>query len=314
MFKIESINLFYCILPLIIFFYCSESNAAKCAAGKQILWYYGEPNIDAMTAEGFSDQLFKDLSLPLSSLGYCLTKYEKKDSIPFSSLYRENMVMRVMCRELRENHVSEGEKNQIELIIDLVSVDEFDKGNFTVFPDRPLVSLACAREDFIGIRIIFEKKIIENLRTQYICNLMITSDPTGVTVVARNGLCDITPFEWVVPVGKLEIQCNLKNYMTYKKDIILERPGVYNYFLQMKRKQIYHSKFFLAGTGCGLASAICYYFDNFYYNKYKNLDDKDLDRDPGSFERIFTTAQSFERLSASFLALSCSLFALSIWF
>jgi|WetSurMetagenome_2_1015567.scaffolds.fasta_scaffold49700_3 hypothetical protein len=314
MFKIEPMNRLRYFLLFIILVHTPELFAGKCAAGKQILWYFGESNIDAMTAEGFSDQLFKDLSFPLSSLGYCFTRYENKDSIPFSSLYRENMVMRVACKEIRENHAQEAVKNAIELIVDLININEFEKKKYEAFPDRPLVSLSFVREDMSGIRIIFEKKIIENLRTQYICNLSITSDPPGVTVNARNGLCDITPFEWVVPVGTMGIQCNLRNYITYQKEIVMERPGVYNYFLQMKKKQFYHSKFFIAGAGCGLGSAVCYYFDDFYYNRYRHLDKGDADRDPGSFERTFSTAQLFERFSISLLALSGTLIIASFWF
>jgi hypothetical protein len=310
MFKIKSV---FCFL-LIIAIGDSALNASQCPAGKLVLWYHAEPAIDGKTHNGFSNQLFNELSAPLTDLGYCLTMFDKNDTVPFSFLYRENMLMRIACIDIRESHAPEDAKNQRALVVDLISVENFKKGNFEAFPQRPLVSLSFTPEDIGSIRIIFAKKIIENLRTQYICNLMIASEPPGVKVTARSGLSDVTPFEWVVPVGKLDIQCNLKDYITYKKEINMERPGIYNYFLQMKKKQFYYSKFFIPGVGCGVLSAACYCFDNYYYTKYKSYGKTEHDQDPGIFKRTFTTAQTFERLSISFLAASCSFFGLTIWF
>jgi hypothetical protein len=302
-----------CFFLFVLVLVSTDAYAGKCAPGKQILWYYGDPNLDAKIQEGFSDHLFKDLSAPLSALGYCLTKYIPKNTSSMVSVKRENLLLRVLCRD-NDAHDPEQMKNQVELVAHLISVKDFDQGNFTPVADRPLASLGFSGEDFESVRIIFAKKIIENLRTGYICNLMITSDPPGVQVTASSGLSDATPLEWVVPVGKMDIQCNLKKYIPYNKEFMLDRPGVYNYFIQMKKRQFYHSKFFLAGSVCGVASAVCYALDNYYYNRYKNLDGNDANEDPGRFERLFTTAQRFERISLGFLAIGCSFITLSFWF
>jgi hypothetical protein len=314
MLKYNSMKLFVVFIPMIALVDIIESDAAQCIPGKQILWYYSEPNLDAKIYNGFSSELFNDLSSPLSDLGYCLRIYEKDDTLHSSPTYSEDLLMRVVCKDMGEAHAPEDTNIQIELIVGLVTINNFEKGSYNVLPDRPLASLLFSHEDLGSIRTVFEKKIIENLRTQYICNLMITSDPSGVKVTSHSGLSDITPFEWVVPVGKLNIQCTLKDYFPYIKDINLNRPGVYNYFLQLKKRQWYHSKFFFPGVGCGFLSALCYYFDNFYYTRYKNLGKPDFENDPESFERTFTTAQTFERMSISFLALSCTFLGLSILF
>jgi hypothetical protein len=313
MMKIKSVKFLFCFFLPFSLSGTSEGSPGQCAAGKQILWYYAEPTVDEKTFSGFSNQVFTELSSPLAALGYCLTRYDKNDTVPFSFLYRENLLMRVVGKSSREDAPQDG-KSQTTLIVHLMNIKDFKKGNFELFPDRPLVSLSFAPEDIGSILIIFMKKIIENLRTQYICNLMISSDPSGVRVAARSGLSDVTPFEWVVPVGKLDIQCKLKDYLMYKKEITMDRPGVYNYFIQMKKRQLYHSKFFIPGVGCGAASAVCYGFDYYFYNKYQSYKQPEADKDPGIFKRTFTTAQTFERLSASFFALSCSFFGLSIWF
>jgi hypothetical protein len=311
----KSINFFLWLLPVISLFGLSEGGPGRCSAGKQILWYFAEPVIDEKTFNGFTHQVFAELSSPLSSLGYCLTMHSKKDTVPFSILYRDNMLMRIVCRPAAESQASGEGKNRTELLVHLVGVKAFERGDFETFPERPLVSLSFAPEDVGSILVLFVKKIIENLRMQYICNLLISSDPAGVTVTAPNGLSDVTPLEWVVPVGTLDIQCNLKEYMTYKKEITMNRPGVYNYFIQMKKRQFYHSKFFIPAVSCGIGSAVCYGIESYYYyGKYKTYGEDERTRDPGIFERTFNTAQTFERLAASFLVLGCSFVGLSIWF
>lgn len=314
MMKLNPVKFLFCFFLLVPLSGMSEGNSGRCAAGKQILWYFAEPVVDEKTYAGFSNQVFTELSSPLAAFGYCLTKCDKKDTVPLSFLDREHLVMRVVCKSFPENPALIDGKGQTELIVHLMNAKDFKKGNFEFFPDRPLVSLSFAPGDIGSILIIFMKKIMENLRTQYICNLMISSDPPGVTVTSRSGLSDVSPFEWVVPVGKLDIQCKLKDYLIYKKDIVMDRPGVYNYFIQMKKRQLYHSKFFIPCVGFGIASAVCYGFDNYYYYKYESYLEPDKVRDPGVFGRTFNTARTFERLSASFLALSCSFLGLSIWF
>jgi hypothetical protein len=313
---VKSIKFFLCVVSMLSCVGSSEANPGRaCAAGKQILWYFAEPTVDEKTYNGFTHQVFAELSAPVAALGYCLTMYEKKGTVPFSVLYRENMVMRIVCRPAREGQASREGKNRSELLVHLVNIKAFEKGDFETFPDRPLVSLAFAPEDIGSILVLFVKKIIENLRMEYICNLMISSEPTGVTVTAPSGLSDVTPLEWVVPVGTLDIQCNLKDYIAYKKEIIMTRPGVYNYFIQMKKRQFYHSKFFIPAIGFGVASAVCYGIENYYYlGKYETYGPDEKQRDPGIFERTFNTARTFERLAGSFLLVSCSFVGLSIWF
>jgi hypothetical protein len=115
-------------------------------------------------------------------------------------------------------------------------------------------------------------------------------------------------------LGKLTVKCDQKNYLSFKKEINLIRPGIYNYFLQMQKRQIYHSKYFYPGIGSGIFAGICYYFDNYFYNKYRNLGENELKKDPDNFQRVFNTARTFEAISISLLILSGSFICLSIWF
>jgi hypothetical protein len=302
--------LLLCIIPCI----APDLYASRCGPGKQILWYYTEQNLDAKTHNGFSQQLFKELASPLSDFGYCLKLYDKNDTLATSLIYQENSVLRIECNDFKENHTKSDAEKKPELTAYLVPIKHFNISRADILPDRPLVSLSYSSEDIGSILIIFEKKIMENLRTQYICNLSITSEPPGIKVISLNGLSDVTPFEWVVPLGKLTIKSDQKHFLSFKKEIILTRPGVYNYFLQMQKRQIYHSKFFYPGVESGIVSGICYYLDNYFYNKYMSLDENDKIKNPDNFRRTFNTAKTFEGLSVSFLILSCSLLSLSILF
>jgi hypothetical protein len=311
---IKAVKFLLCIFFLLSFFTVGESNPNSCAAGKQVLWYYPEPDIDDNTFSGFSNQLFTELSSPLADLGYCLKKYDKKDTTTHSQANPGNQLMRVACESLHNSRSLKDGKNQTDLFVHLTSITDLEKGGFNFIPIRPLVSFSFSPEDIGSILIIFSKKIIENLRTEFICNLMISSDPSGVAVSARDGLSDVTPFEWVVPVGKLFIQCKMKDYLTYKKEINMDRPGVYNYFIQLKKKQFYNSKFFIPSIACGLAAAACYGSESYFYSRYENFGKAEHDNNPGIFARTFSTAQAFERLGASFLGIGCFFFGLSIWF
>jgi hypothetical protein len=205
-----------------------------------------------------------------------------------------------------------GQGQEQELIAVIATLKDVNKENADLASLRPLLSLAFSFEDLESIRVIFEKKIVENLRTQYICNLIITSEPVGVQVTSSTGLSDKTPLEWVAPVGKLQIQCTMEGYLPYKKNIPLDRPGMYDYFLQLKKKQISTSKFFMPAIGMGIAAGIGYGFEAyFYYGKYEKLRKGD---DPHSFEMFFNNAKTCETLTFACLSIAASLLCLSIWF
>jgi hypothetical protein len=285
-----------------------------CPRGKQLLLYYPHEKLDARIAAGFSLKLFNELVAPLADIGYCLRPLAKNDSVMSTPSFQETPVMYVVMTETRFNRAPASEIREPELIVVIAQVKDIHRGALDVNSFRPLLSLAYSAEDMENLRVIFEKKIVENLRTQYICNLTVTSEPSGVKVTSVSGLSDVTPLEWVVPVGSVRIRCVSKGFLPYTKSISLDRPGMYNYFLQMKKRQFYHSKFFLPALGLGVAAGICYYFDSYYYGKYNGLGNYDRIHDPQSFELWFNKAKTCETLSLTCLSLGASMLCLSIWF
>jgi len=306
-----AIKPFYLFLALILTL-SAFSEPIQCPRGKQIMWFYPNEKLDARTTMGFSAQVFNDLSSSMEQIGYCLTPYDKTDTFQGSPLLQENQVMYLFLTETRFNRAPASELKEPELVVVIATLKDLNKGSVLLESLRPLMSISFSSADIENIRVIFEKKIVENLRTQFICNLTITSDPPGVTVTSLNGLIDVTPLEWVVPVGKLQVSCKRENYMPYKKDIALDRPGMYNYFLQLKKKQFYNSKFFLPALGMGLAAGVSYGFETYYYyGKYEKLTDPN---DEHSFETFFNTAKTCETVAATCLSACVSLLCLSFWF
>jgi hypothetical protein len=286
--------------------------SVKCPRGKQTLWFYPHEKLDARAGAGFSSQLFKELSPSLADIGYCLTPFDKTDTLVRSPLAQENLLMHVFLTETRNNRAPAAEIREPELMVVITALKTVNKGTIELTSLRPLLSLTFSPGDIENIRVIFEKKIVENLRTQYICNLAIASEPVGVRVTSSNGLSDVTPLEWVVPMGKLQIQCTRESFMPYKKNISLDRPGTYNYFLQLEKKQLFNSKFFIPALGMGVAAGICYGFEAyFYYGKYEKLD---KNNDPREYEMFFNNAKTCETLTFTCLSVCASLLCLSIWF
>ena len=303
---------FYLLLFGFFFAAIVYSEPNSCSRGKQIMWFYPSEKLDVRTAPGFSSQVLNDLKISMEQIGYCLIPYIKTDTIPDSAQVNENPVLYLFLTETRPNRAPASEVKEPELVVVITTLKDANKGSVQLSSLRPLMSISFGAEDIENIRVIFEKKIIENLRTQFICNLTITSDPAGVTVTSLNGLSDVTPLEWVVPVGKLNIQCKRDNYMPYKKDISLNRPGTYNYFLQLKKKQFYNSKFFLPALGMWLAAGVSYGLERYYYyEKYEKLTDPN---DEHSFETFFNTAKTCETVATTCLSLCVSMICLSFWF
>ncbi|HAJ80580.1 MAG TPA: hypothetical protein DCO75_12515 [Fibrobacteres bacterium] len=290
------------------------SDQDNCTHGKQILWYYPHEKLDLRTKAGFSAQLFDELRKSLESIGYCIRQYDINDTLTRSAAHQDNLLMHVFLTETQYNRAPISQSRESELVVVIVHLKEINSAYIDLASLRPLMSLTYSPEDIDNIRFIFGKKIVENLRTQYICNLAINSEPSGIKVESSGGLSDNTPLEWVVPMGKLQVQCNMPDYMPYKKDIILNHPGEYNYFFQMKKKQMFNSAFFWPGICLGLVSGMSYYFDAYYYAKYQSLGNEDRLNSPDNFRKYYSYAKTGETMSVICIALCASALCLSIRF
>jgi hypothetical protein len=168
----------------------------------------------------------------------------------------------------------------------------------------PLLTLPYRPEDLSTFTSVLVRKIIENLRIHYICHLRIQSVPEGVTIRSKSGLEGTTPLEWITPVGRLPITGELEGYEPIKKRIDLSAPGMHTYVLQMRKRQFYHSSFFIPTIVLGVSSAGCFVAERYFYNRYKRLGRADRDGNPDAFGRYFSTAKKLEYATTAGLILT----------
>jgi hypothetical protein len=283
---------------------------AHVSPQKQVLWYLPQEELDVKTRAGFAEELFNDLGPGLSEIGYMLRNYSPHDSLVRSATSPNDLCMFIHITD----NVAIRESGGVALVVELCKIGELTRANHDSSVFRQLVLLAYTRDDPTTLRSVFVKKIVENLRSQYICNVSITSDPEGVRVKTPTRLTDVTPLEWVVPAGSLRVQCVKNNYLAFNKDLPLPKPGSYAFYFQMKKRQFYNSNFFYPALALFLGSAVCYYGKGYFYDRYNRLGEIDLRNSPGSFQSTFQTAKDFEYGSIAFLATGCCLLGLTFWF
>lgn len=305
--------LLYILFASGLLFNAVNANSAvpECPPGKQILWYFPEEKLDEKTRKGFTRGLFSELTGPLSAIGYCLAPFEPHDtSIANASTSGECLIMGLsLCDVIDDNGA--GEK---DLFVALVKAREWNAahGDPSVF--RTLFSLRHSPNDLTTIQTIFIKKLVENLRTQYICTIAIATDPKGVQITARNGLSDPAPFEWVLPVGTLDIKCSMKKYLPLEKELVFSHPGQYSYFFQLRKRQFYHSGFVYPAVVSAIASGVALGAKYYYYDRYSRLDSIAMVNTPKAFAQTFRKVQICEGISLGSVFLSGVFLGLSFRF
>jgi hypothetical protein len=290
--------------------FCMDLVPPQCPAGKQALWYCPHERLDAKTYGGFSRELFNDLAVQLAGIGYCLRYYSPGDSLASSPGARDNLCLQIHMNDVAANRGSDYGTVEKTLVVELCKISELTKAK----TNRLMLTLVYDSDDPVSLRSVFVKKIVENLRTQYICNVTITSDPPGVRVKTSGQLTDLTPLEWVVPVGSLQVQCSKMKYLAFNKELMLSKPGAYSYFLQMRKRQFYNSKYFYPALALLISSAVFYYYDGYYYDRYNRLGEYELRNSPDSFRSSFQNARNFENASLASFASGCCLLGLTFWF
>lgn len=316
MIKEGTTALLYIFFAFGLFFIAGNANGAvpECPPGKQILWYFPEEKLDEKSQKGFSRGLFAELTAPLSAIGYCLVPFGTHDTVMRASAYGECLIMHLFLSDANDEQGEETGTGEKELFIALSKTREWNAshGDPSVF--RTLFSLRYSPNDLSTIQTIFIKKLIENLRTQYICTIAIATDPKGAHITAQNGLCDPTPFEWVLPVGTLNIQCSMKKYLPLEKELVFSHPGQYSYFFQLRKRQFYHSGFVYPAVATAIASGVALGFKYYYYDRYSRFEDPDRVNRPEVFAQTFRKVRICEGVSLGSIVLSAAFFGLSFRF
>lgn len=291
----------------------------ECVDGKRKLFLLVDNSVTNRCDYDFAGELYAQLKEPLKEVGYCLRLYEATNCNDTSSDFGELLFVWLKVSYIKKSlsdslsdSFSEGMMIDSieELSLSLVSCqatgeDEIMKSL------RPFLLIQFDKSDVLAFTSVLVRKIIERLRNQYISHLRVFSNPDGAIVKTKDGLEGITPVEWVIPIGKTLLTCELKGYNTLTKKVEITSPGVYTYVFELNKRQFYHSNFFIPALIFGTSSVVCFGFERYFYEKYRNLGEVDREERPFMFERTFYIAKGFEyaffgtfMLSGCFVALS----------
>lgn len=287
--------------------------SANCGTGKKIIVFHTDSLVENFTPDGFCERLFSQLKTPLNEIGYCLVQ---KD-VPTISDSTEHLYMFISMKfdTLPENDTTQTSTGKIgEMIISLLETNNINKRTINESLNHPLISLSYNPNELSTFESVLIRKTVENLRTQYVCHLRIQSNPQGVHIKTETGLQGDTPLEWIIPVGQLSISGELDGYEGINRKLDLDEPGIHTYFLQMRKKLFYHSKFMYPTVTFALLSGVFYIAEHHYYNEYLQLSENDYFNHPERFSRSFNKAKNYERAAVAALSLSGVSLFLTFWF
>lgn len=290
-------RMYYRTTFLILLLY-SIVAAEACKAGNKPIHFIVNTTLQKHIPSDFSQELYKELESSLYEIGFCLQTMNP--SILKDSTKRDELIMYMTTETETNTDITEGET----LMICLVRIEDWAKENTEIALSHPLISISYQPEELSTFRVVLVKKIIENIRTQYICHLRIQSNPSGIFITTPIGLEGKTPLEWILPFGDLTIKNKTDGYEPLQKKLNLSEPGIHTYFLELKKKQFYNSKFLIPTIVFALASAACYGGERVYYTKYLNLGKTDYYNNSEQFEGTYNKASAYER--ASLITLACA--------
>lgn len=297
--------------------------ASPCKVGKRPLYFFADTTLATRLPETFQVRLYAQLVTPLDEIGYCLSEYHS--GVLSDTAVQEEMVMCLSMvpvisektlllpegADAPDSTVNVSSLNMAlfdttaQMEVALVRAGAMLRNNGRPWErTSPLLTVTCHPDELATFESVLIRKIIENLRDQYICHLKIESAPEGAVIRSKSGLEGITPLEWIIPVGKLKVTGELEGYEPIRRTIDLSEPGSHMYRLEMGRKRFYHSRFFVSGLVLGASSAICYGIDRFFYNEYRRLGKEDRVNAPEQFGKKFAVAKNFERAAGVTLALA----------
>jgi hypothetical protein len=267
-----------------------------CKSGGQVLFYSPHPLLDSRTMAGFSDSLRKQLQAPLTDLGYCLEEVGDYRAVLDTARYAENLVL--------QTQASEESGGSGTILVAMLRVRELARGKLAEAVSRPLVSLRFGPGEVSSLPNILGKKISENLRSQYVADLLIRSHPSGANVRTVAGLEGATPVEWVMPLGIVEVTLEKDGWIPLKREIDLSAPGLHAYDLQLSKRRFYHSKFIYPALAASAISMIAFGLENHYYSEYLALGAQDRKTRPEIFGDTYHTAKTYEGVAYTALGMA----------
>ncbi|MBD3346567.1 MAG: PEGA domain-containing protein [Chitinivibrionales bacterium] len=293
-------------------FACPEAvNAGECEKDKRLLFLNVDSSVEQNIDVHFGIKLLEELRAPLQEIEYCIKQAPDLLTEP-DSAYSDDFLLYLTaaCTENFDDHDSSSRRN-CAINAGLLGKGERSDQAFEQARDRPLVRMPFVSSDSSTFYEVLAQKIVENLRTQYLCHLHIESEPSGAQVGARSGLSATTPLEWVVPVGEITIHATKEKYAPLTKNIQLSHPGNHTYVLQMKKPPFFRSPFFYSSLALGTASLAAFAYSQYQYReKYQALGRPDRESNPDLFEQTYHRAETAEKaaqIGLGFAAMSLSI-------
>ncbi len=267
----------------------------RCKEPDRILFYSAHPLLDTRLGVGFSDSLSQELSQTVVENGYCLVEVKEYRTLLDTIRFGGNLVLHAIA----EDGPSPGSGT---FVATALKVRELAHGRLAEALARPLVSLRYSPGDAMGLPSLLAKKISENLRSQFVADLLIKSHPDGAAIRMESGMDGITPVEWVLPLGHFHVILEKPGYLPLRRDIDLSAPGMHAYDLQLAPKRFYHSKFIYPALILAAASFGSYALEQDHYSTYRALGPSDQKLRPQAFSEEFHTAQFYEKAAYTTLA------------
>lgn len=284
----------------------TQPAAPPCGPVGRVLYFSPHPMLDARMPPGFADSLQSQLREPARELGYCLEPAPDPRVLLDTARLGDNLWLQPSVRD-------EAGGGAI-LAVALLSVRDLARGKLAEAAGRPLASLRFAPAEAAGLSNVAARKVAENLRSQYVADLLVRSHPPGADVRAGTGLEGKTPVEWVLPVGTLQVTLSRPGYLDLRREIDLSAPGQHTYDLQMTKRRFWHSGFFYPTLAAGALAAAAFALEDHYYSRYQGLGAADAKDDPAAFGETFRVAKTYERLGYSALGMAWAGFTLCLVF
>lgn len=294
------------VLTVILISISAVHTYAASRSGFQKIHFIINDNLRDQLPSNFQRNIFSELEKALTEIKFQLTPLDL--SIRRDSLHNDELVL----------YLTSTNENSSDFAVDqnlnicLFTVRDWISGNTERALAHPLISIQYQADEIETFQSVLVTKIAENIRTQYVCHLRIQSDPGAITILTNSGLEGKTPLEWIVPVGDLTIKSNVSGYEPFQKRINLNNPGIHTYFLELKKKQFYHSKFMYPTILGVLASGAFLFGEQYYYNKYHDYGITETKNNPEKFQKTFKKAQIFE--TAFYTALACTAVSFTMTF
>lgn len=275
------------------------------AGGKELIFFDFDSSLSDLFPPSFPQELSEQLREPLLDIGYRLSELHAA-----LSPEDENRNHLILLFSLKPQTTAADTQCTIETDLVKINVSEGRQRS----QSSSFISLSFGSSELSTVKTVLSRKIIENLRTHYICHLRVQSSPQGVRIKSGSGLEGVTPLEWIVPMGIFTIEGKLKGYEPINHTIEISEPGVHTCYLQLRKRPFYQSRMMIPGAALILTSAVCFFSERYYFNNYHDLQKNELEKNSSLLEESYRRAKNFGYMGIASLVLSAVSFSLSFRF